>query len=685
MISLKIKLVTCKIMLLFVLILIASHRSYAQSVPSRFAYQAVIRDSKGALIVDDEVGIKIEIAKESGNGNVIFSEDHKVLTNKQGLVSLEIGSKADLSTLNWAQGPYFIVLSVDTEGGTDYTEVGSFQLLSVPYALYAANGGVPGPKGDPGISIKSGALNANGNLILTLTDNTTKDVGNVKGSPGSQGAAGRGVASFIINSSGELVVTYSDNTISNLGKVKGENGNAGNYLGSATIDISNNTVSVKDNSISSANIADGEIGNIDIAGDAVTSAKIANRTIQGVDIAQMNATANQVLSWSGVDWIPTTPSGGSGGNPTGAAGGDLTGTYPNPTIGVGKISESKIADNAVTNAKIQDGTIVAADLNAMGATNGQVLTFENGWKPKAVGVGNELWKEINGYLEPKNTNAVSITGTGSRIDVNSDILINGTGWSNTLVTGEPYISIQSIEKKSAVTLSTTTDYQRGLLSLNNKSGAMRVLSQVEINPGSGGGTFGTLNSYNHLGKMLFRTSMNVSGYGWAGVFDGLDSKAFMYVTSNGIGYLSAGGSSGGVKSFVMPHPSKQDSTIWYACIEGPEAASYERGTATLVEGEAFIPFSDHFAIVVNPKTMTVTTSPNSADSKGLAVIEKTAKGIRVKELYGGKGNYTLDWEVKGVRKGHEDFKVIRHKSEGQSADAGKSSTGDSPVLPKKPE
>ena len=116
-----------------------------------------------------------------------------------------------------------------------------------------------------------------------------------------------------------------------------------------------------------------------------------------------------------------------------------------------------------------------------------------------------------------------------------------------------------------------------------------------------------------------------------------------------------------VKNFRVPHPTEADKEIWYASLEGPEAAAYVRGTATLVDGKAVIEFPKHFELMIDENSLTISTSPWSADSKGLAVVKRSVEGFEVQELLKGEGNYKFDWEAKAVRKGFEDFKVIRSK------------------------
>ena len=114
---------------------------FSQS-PEKFSYQSVIKNSRGYLLKNQEVGLRISILFNSANGASVYSEEHTALSNDNGLITLTIGegTTSDVfSSIDWGNGEYYLKVEVDPEGGINYVMNQTSQLLSVPYALYAGN------------------------------------------------------------------------------------------------------------------------------------------------------------------------------------------------------------------------------------------------------------------------------------------------------------------------------------------------------------------------------------------------------------------------------------------------------------------------------------------------------------------------------------------------------------------
>lgn len=152
-----------KLLLLFLLPFLTAATLMAQP-PQQMNYQAVIRDASGQPLPNGTVvKIRFQIHDGSPMGPVVYQEVMTTNTNQFGLINVQIGSTGDLSFVDWGSAAKYLQVEVDPAGGVNYTDMGSSQLLSVPYALYAgSSGGGQGPRGHTGPTGPTGLNGANG-------------------------------------------------------------------------------------------------------------------------------------------------------------------------------------------------------------------------------------------------------------------------------------------------------------------------------------------------------------------------------------------------------------------------------------------------------------------------------------------------------------------------------------------
>ncbi|MCC7298809.1 MAG: hypothetical protein IT244_10795 [Bacteroidia bacterium] len=112
--------------------------------PSKFSYQAVVRNSSGIVVPSGtSVSFRFTIRDGSAGGAVLFQETQiKSTNNAFGLVNLEIGAGtvqqgAYPTASQWASGAKFLQVEVDPAGGVSYSDMGATQISAVPYANYA--------------------------------------------------------------------------------------------------------------------------------------------------------------------------------------------------------------------------------------------------------------------------------------------------------------------------------------------------------------------------------------------------------------------------------------------------------------------------------------------------------------------------------------------------------------------
>ena len=157
-------------------IAIASLTQLQAQAPQGFNYQATVRNSSGDLIVNTNVYFKFNVMQGSQTSLPVFTEIHYVPTDDLGQVNLVIGegtaNTGTFSELDWSLGSYYLGIELSINGANNYVAMGTTQLLSVPYALYAENSGNSTPTTPNLEAVLAENNSANNQQIKDLQDPT---------------------------------------------------------------------------------------------------------------------------------------------------------------------------------------------------------------------------------------------------------------------------------------------------------------------------------------------------------------------------------------------------------------------------------------------------------------------------------------------------------------------------------
>ena len=152
----------------------------------------MVRDSiSGNPIANKNISLRIILHQGSQGGTIVYDETDSATTNQFGLFNVNVGTgkvnSGTFATIPWSQYYYYQEVQIDTTGGSNYTSIGTSQLLSVPYALSADSALHVSLKAGAGISINNDTISGNykaGNAIQIIGDSVI--AGNYKAGTGIQ-------------------------------------------------------------------------------------------------------------------------------------------------------------------------------------------------------------------------------------------------------------------------------------------------------------------------------------------------------------------------------------------------------------------------------------------------------------------------------------------------------------------
>lgn len=648
-----------------------------QSVPFSVNYQAVARDADGLPVVNASVYADMSILKGSENGPEVYFESHTTSTNAFGLYILVIGEGStsdNLSQVDWGSDAYFLktYISIDNEAPLESVA----KLNSVPYAFVSQKSvidNVNDADNDPRNEMSEVSdFNAGGHVI-------------------AEHVSGEGTVTVISESvtslqfdpvSSDLQYFDEEGTVNiiPLESLLGGSGGTGavDVLTTLQFDpITNELLYVDEqgdtNVIPLGNLSGGsgaesimqDLNNGKVIGLHTSANGTVTEIEETVTSLQFDPNTNQLLYFDengDTNLIELNNLGGGSG-----IGSEMQDLNDGQVIGVhtsGNGTVTELEETVTTLMDNGDGSF------SFISEDGVVTTISKtaGANMSADGVGvlsldptiNTLnYEDENGLATNIDLcqvvdNCESLTALSFDSATNDMVYIDEQGNSNVIPLGSLLGGPDSGDALTTLSFDPATNNLYYL----DELGTVNVIPLESLEGGSGiGSDMQNLNSGQVIG---IHTSNNGTVTEIEETITSLIDNGdgtFSYTSEDGIIQHYDGNVEREVYVSDLGTNPANGSVLNYVALEGPEAAAYQRGESTLDGGEFFVPYSDHFKQTVDVSSVTIQLTPYSADTYGVAVVDRTDDGFLVKELMSGTSNYSFSWEVKAVRKGLESFSV----------------------------
>jgi hypothetical protein len=113
--------------------------------PQAIPYQAVATNSSGSILASTAISLRFSIRDASSTGTVVYQETFSLTTTAEGMFTVNVGTGTPVSgtfaSVGWSSGTKFLQVEMDPAGGSSYVNIGTQQMMSTPYALYANKSG----------------------------------------------------------------------------------------------------------------------------------------------------------------------------------------------------------------------------------------------------------------------------------------------------------------------------------------------------------------------------------------------------------------------------------------------------------------------------------------------------------------------------------------------------------------